>query len=106
MGNGEIRVRDADGIWYAAPRLVIHYVVEHNYCPPQAFIEAVLNPSEVGKDPERIHLSEEEEIARIREHEKRSRELGGPPITETEMDDIVKRGIRETQPRKSRWRFW
>ena len=54
LGNGEIRVRDTDGIWYAAPRLVVHYVVAHRYCPPQAFIEAVMNPSEIGKDKPKL----------------------------------------------------
>jgi hypothetical protein len=50
MGNGEIWVRDAGGVWYAAPRLIIHYVEKHGYCPPQAFIEAILHPSEIGTD--------------------------------------------------------
>ena len=105
MGNGEIRVRGASGIWYVAPRLVIHYVVEHRYCPPQDFIEAVMNPSEIGKD-EPFHLSEKDEIESLRNFDRRMRELRGPPIDEAEMDRIVRRGIRETRPRKPWWRIW
>ena len=73
MGNGEIRLRDADGIWYVAPRLVIHYVEKHRYCPPEGFLSAVLNPSEIGTD----EMSEDDEIERIREPEKRMREVHG-----------------------------
>jgi hypothetical protein len=42
MGNGEIRVAAADGITYVAPVLVFHYVVAHNYLPPQEFVDAVM----------------------------------------------------------------
>lgn len=56
MGNGEIRVRDSGGTWYVAPRLVIHYVVKHSYCPPPGFIAAVINPSEIGQEPESVLL--------------------------------------------------
>lgn len=41
-GNGQIRVLGQDGIWYAAPTLIHHYVVSHKYQPPPEFIEAVL----------------------------------------------------------------
>lgn len=41
-GVGEIRVTK-DGITYCAPVLVLHYVMAHNYRPPQEFIEAVLD---------------------------------------------------------------
>ena len=47
-GNGQIRVRDQAGIWYAAPTLIHHYVVDHSYRPPTVFIDAVLNPAEVA----------------------------------------------------------
>jgi hypothetical protein len=59
MGNGEIWVRDAASIWYAAPRLIIHYVEKHRYCPPRAFIETAMSPSDIGKD-EWAEISEEE----------------------------------------------
>jgi hypothetical protein len=41
LGNGEIRVIGSDVV-YAAPTLIYHYVVDHDYRPPQAFVEAVL----------------------------------------------------------------
>lgn len=42
LGHGEIRVSGTDGVTYAAPDLVIHYVTAHQYRPPQKFIDAVL----------------------------------------------------------------
>jgi len=42
-GNGEIRVTGHDGVIYVAPVLIRHYVSEHKYLPPQAFIDAALN---------------------------------------------------------------
>lgn len=48
LGNGQIRVKGADGIWYAAPTMVCHYVTEHQYLPPPAFVEAVLRPAAVA----------------------------------------------------------
>ena len=45
-GNGQVRVRDAQGVWYSAPTMIHHYVTEHRYLPPADFIEAVLHPSD------------------------------------------------------------
>ena len=42
-GNGEFRVMGTDGIVYAAPVLVHHYIKVHQYAPPQEFIDAVRN---------------------------------------------------------------
>jgi hypothetical protein len=42
VGSAEIRVRANDGIVYAAPTMVVHYVLAHRYLPPAAFVEAVL----------------------------------------------------------------
>lgn len=42
FGNGQIRVLGVDGIWYAAPTMIHHYVTVHGYQPPAVFIEAVL----------------------------------------------------------------
>jgi hypothetical protein len=50
IGNGQIRVRSQQGTWYAAPRMISHYVEEHSYQPPDEFVEAVRNPGEVGSD--------------------------------------------------------
>lgn len=41
LGTAEIRVFSRDGMLYAAPTLVYHYVKEHRYKPPGLFIEAV-----------------------------------------------------------------
>jgi len=41
LGNAEIRVIHEDQV-YSAPNLIYHYVVAHNYRPPEEFIEAVL----------------------------------------------------------------
>jgi len=41
LGDAEIRVRGRDGAVYAAPSLIAHYIVEHDYCPPRAFVAAV-----------------------------------------------------------------
>jgi hypothetical protein len=43
VGFGEIRVQSKDGVRYAAPDLVAHYVVEHHYRPPEQFVHAVLD---------------------------------------------------------------
>ena len=41
-GNGEIHVKSVAGVIYCAPQLIVHYVSEHQYQPPQEFVEAVL----------------------------------------------------------------
>jgi hypothetical protein len=38
--NGEIRV-SGEGIIFAAPVLIVHYIEAHNYLPPTAFLRAV-----------------------------------------------------------------
>jgi hypothetical protein len=38
--NGEIRVT-SEGIIYAAPVLIVHYIEEHGYLPPAQFLEAI-----------------------------------------------------------------
>ena len=43
LGSQEIRILGSDGIIYAAPNLIYHYVVDHNYLPPKEFIEALIN---------------------------------------------------------------
>lgn len=42
LGSAEIRVIYGESV-YAAPNLIYHYVAEHDYKPPQEFIDAVLN---------------------------------------------------------------
>ncbi|MGI5505885.1 hypothetical protein [Lentzea sp. CA-135723] len=41
LASGEIHV-EAGGVRYSAPRLVAHYVRDHGYLPPRAFVDAVL----------------------------------------------------------------
>lgn len=42
LGSAEIRVIAPDRTLYACPDLLLHYIREHHYLPPQAFVEAVL----------------------------------------------------------------
>lgn len=42
VGGAEIRVRAKDGVVYAAPDMIVHYVLAHRYLPPAAFVEAVI----------------------------------------------------------------
>ena len=41
LGNAEIRVVGQDKL-YAAPTLIYHYVIRHQYAPPDEFVTAVL----------------------------------------------------------------
>jgi len=47
LGSAEIVVFDAKGNAYAAPNLVYHYILEHQYCPPDEFLQAI----ETGPSP-------------------------------------------------------
>ena len=38
--NGEIRV-SREGITFAAPVLIVHYIEKHNYLPPDQFLKAI-----------------------------------------------------------------
>jgi hypothetical protein len=42
VGHAEVRVEDRRFRAFAAPNMVIHYVEQHDYRPPDAFIAAVL----------------------------------------------------------------
>lgn len=41
LGSAEIWIPGENGVIYAAPDLILHYVMEHGYCPPFQFISAV-----------------------------------------------------------------
>jgi hypothetical protein len=42
LGTGEIRVLSDDGAaTYCAPTLIVHYILDHGYCPPDDFVQAV-----------------------------------------------------------------
>ena len=40
-GNGEIHVKGSHGYKFVAPSMLIHYIEEHGYKPPDVFIDAV-----------------------------------------------------------------
>ena len=42
LGSAEIRVEGEDGVVYAVPNLIYHYVAIHNYRPPDEFTNALL----------------------------------------------------------------
>ena len=41
-GHGHFLVQDEDAV-YMAPALILHYILDHDYLPPQVFIDAVIN---------------------------------------------------------------
>lgn len=41
LGSAEIRVTGASGRVYAAPDLIVHYIKDIGYLPPEEFIQAV-----------------------------------------------------------------
>lgn len=43
LGSSELRVFGSGGVIYAAPTMIFHYVVVHDYAPPDAFVEALVN---------------------------------------------------------------
>ena len=42
LGSAEIHVKDTSGRIFAAPDLLYHYVVVHEYNPPKEFTQAVM----------------------------------------------------------------
>lgn len=58
LGSSEIRVFGRDGTIYAAPNLIYHYIVEHQYRPPDVFIQAVLEGPQPGSDEYQALLSQ------------------------------------------------
>lgn len=42
LGSAEMWVPSENGIVYAAPNLIYHYVTEHSYLPPSEFIAALV----------------------------------------------------------------
>lgn len=51
-GSAEIRVT-GDGLAYAAPKLIAHYVESRNYLPPAQFVRAALRPEGERRAAER-----------------------------------------------------
>jgi hypothetical protein len=42
LGMGEIRIFGDNEQIYAAPDMIYHYIADHNYKPPEEFLEAIL----------------------------------------------------------------
>jgi hypothetical protein len=42
LGSGEFRITSSNGATFVAPDLIVHYIADHAYLPPQEFLEAVL----------------------------------------------------------------
>jgi len=42
VGNGEIFIRGMNNLVYVAPTMIYHYIRDHNYNPPEEFVDAVL----------------------------------------------------------------
>jgi len=49
LGSAEIWVASKDGVMYAAPDMVIHYIEAHEYLPPAVFLEALEGLVVLGK---------------------------------------------------------
>jgi hypothetical protein len=60
MGNGEVWLSTPDGVIYAFPTLLSHYIRRHHYLPPPPFVNAV----KPGKQ-----LSESQCMERIEAHQ-------------------------------------
>jgi hypothetical protein len=56
FGMAEIRVLGQTEI-YAAPTLIYHFVIAHEYRPPKEFIDAVLNGPQPGSDEHRVLIN-------------------------------------------------
>jgi len=51
LGTAEIRTYGANGVLYAAPTLIYHYVAKHHYQPPDEFVQAAITgPRPPGDD--------------------------------------------------------
>jgi len=53
LGDGEIRVLGKSAV-YAAPTLIYHYVIQHQYKPPDEFIEAILAGKPASKEQRKL----------------------------------------------------
>lgn len=59
LGDAEIRVIDEEQkVVYASPNMILHYIINHRYYPPQCFINAVMYGPKPGSDVYRKILIE------------------------------------------------
>ena len=54
VSSAEIWARARDGTFYVAPELIVHYVEDHHYAPPEVFVTAVLDSAHLTRrrDPD------------------------------------------------------
>ncbi|MCS0639351.1 hypothetical protein NX801_27680 [Streptomyces sp. LP05-1] len=43
IGSGEIRLTDRQGVTFSSPAMIVHYVEDHAYLPPEDYCTAVLS---------------------------------------------------------------
>ena len=48
-GHGHYLVQFMEKV-YIAPELLLHYILAHNYCPPDEFIKAIISGKFMTKD--------------------------------------------------------
>jgi len=66
-----------------------------SYCSKHDFMEAQIRLSRIMEQENKKW-----------ELDSRMRALKGPPLSDAEIDEIVRREIREARPQKPWWRFW
>lgn len=66
LGTNEIRV-PANGLSYAAPSLILHYLCDHDYLPPPGFIKAAEGlPRSLGATNWAVRFLKKSEVKAIR----------------------------------------
>lgn len=41
LGHSELWVRCKDDVYFVSPTMIVHRVLEHGYCPPPAYVDAL-----------------------------------------------------------------
>ena len=58
LGSAEIRIPGVDGVMYAAPDLIYHYMKDCKYMPPKVVIDALVQMVRDKKGERDIHAQE------------------------------------------------
>ena len=93
LGSAEIRVFGEDGTIYAAPDLIYHYMRDHHYRPPEAFLEALMR-SPRPASPEHIQQIERYRFDWF---------LRGHNRKKIWAEPSVKKAIKNYEARKALW---
>lgn len=48
LGSAEVWVQSPDGVTYACPDLIVHYIDAHGYCPPAVVIDALMQMAKIA----------------------------------------------------------